>query len=338
MRQIVIPETGSADVLELREATLAPPAPGELRIAVKASGVNFADLLARQGLYPDAPDLPAVMGYEVSGVVSALGNGVDADWQGREVFALTRFGGYADEINVPVEQVFEKPGKLSFAEAAAIPVNYLTAWQLIVVMGGLRSGEKLLIHNAGGGVGLAAIDIGLHRGAELFGTASGRKHPVLAERGLHHAIDYHKRNWVSELDKLTGGEGVELILDPLGGEHWKRSYRALRATGRLGMFGISTAAEPRFGGKLRILKTAVQMPFFHPVNLMNANRGVFGVNLGQMWHESAKIRDWMQTLLAGVEDGWVRPRVDAIYRFEEAGAAHRYIEERRNIGKVILEP
>lgn len=338
MRQIVIPETGSTDVLEVREASIAAPAPGQVRIQVKASGVNFADILARQGLYPDAPDLPAVMGYEVSGVVTALGEGLDARWKGLEVFALTRFGGYADEVNVPIEQVFEKPASLSFAQAAAIPVNYLTAWQLIVVMGGLRSGERMLIHNAGGGVGIAAIDIGKHCGGELFGTASGRKHSFLAERGLDHAIDYHKLNWVRELDKLTDGQGVELILDPLGGEHWKRSYRALRATGKLGMFGMSTAAEPRFGGKLRILKTAVQMPFFHPVNLMNANRGVFGVNLGQMWHEPDKIRSWMQCILEGVEEGWVRPHVDATYTFEEAGAAHQYIEDRKNIGKVILEP
>lgn len=338
MRQIVIPETGPSGVLEIREASLPPPGKGEVRIEVKASGINFADILARQGLYPDAPALPAVMGYEVSGVVTALGAGVDERWQAREVFALTRFGGYSEEVNVPVEQLFEKPESLSFAEAAAIPVNYLTAWQLIVVMGGLRSGERLLIHNAGGGVGMAAIDIGRHCGAQLFGTASGRKHAALIERGLDHAIDYHKLNWVTELDRQTDGQGVELILDPLGGEHWKRSYRALRATGKLGMFGISTAAEPRFGGKLRILKTAVQMPFFHPVNLMNANRGVFGVNLGQMWHEPKKIRDWMQSIIAGVESGWVRPHVDVTYRFDQASAAHQYIEDRKNIGKVILEP
>ncbi len=338
MRQIVIPTTGPASVLTIEEARAERPRKGEVAIEVRAAGINFADILARQGLYPDAPPLPCVIGYEVSGVITATGAGVDKAWKGREVLAMTRFGGYSSRVNVAIDHVFEKPSSLSFEEAAAIPVCYLTAWQLIVVMGGLKPGERVLIHNAGGGVGLAAIDIAVQCGGIPIGTASGRKHKALLERGLAHAIDYHKFDWTEQLDELTDGRGVELVLDPLGGEHWKRSYRALRATGRLGMFGVSTASEPRFGGKLRILKTAVRMPFFHPVSLMNTNRAVFGVNMGRLWHESEMIAGWMEHILRGVQEGWVRPHVDRAFSFDEAAAAHTYIEERRNIGKVVLVP
>ena len=154
MRQVFITAVGGPDKLALRELPDPTPSAAELRIRVRASGVNFADILARQGLYPDAPKLPAVVGYEVAGVVDEVGPQADAHWQGREVLALTHFNGYADTVLVPQSQVFVKPAALSFEQAAAVPVNYLTAWQLMVVMGSLAAGETVLIHNAGGGVGL----------------------------------------------------------------------------------------------------------------------------------------------------------------------------------------
>ncbi len=338
MKQIYITGAGGPDKLKVRESEDPQPGKGELRVRVSASGINFADILARQGLYPDAPPLPCVVGYEFSGVVDAVGEGVDSGWIGEDVFGLTRFGGYSDVIVVPVDQVFEKPASLTHEQAAAIPVNYLTAWQLLVVMGALRPEESVLVHNAGGGVGLAAIDIASHIGATIYGTASSGKHEFLRKRGLHHAIDYRREDWAVELKNLTEGRGVELITDPLGGSHWKKSYKALRSTGRLGMFGISVATESGLFGKTRLLKILFGTPFFHPIFLMNENRGVFGVNMGHLWHEVHKIREWMAVLVQGVEQGWVRPHVDQTFSFEKAGEAHSYIEARKNIGKVVLVP
>ena len=338
MRQIYITGHGGPEKLQLRESADPLPQAGEVRIRVRASGINFADILARKGLYPDAPKLPCVVGYEVSGVVDAVGPGVAEDWQGRAVFALTRFGGYSDTVVVPLPQVFDKPAALTHEQAAAIPVNYLTAWQLMVVVGSLSKDESVLIHNAGSGVGLAAIDLGRHIGAKLYGTASTSKHDFLRERGLHYPIDYRGADWSPELDRLTEGRGVELILDPLGGAHWKKSYKALRHTGRLGMFGISTASESGLIRPLAFLKLALSLPLFNPVSLMNDNRSVFGVNLGHLWHENGKIRPWMETLLRGVAEGWVRPHVDKAFPLAQVGEAHSYIEARRNIGKVVLVP
>jgi NADPH:quinone reductase-like Zn-dependent oxidoreductase len=336
MRQIWITAVGGPERLQVREAPDPHPAAGQVRIRVRAVGINFADILARKGLYPDAPRAPAVVGYEVAGVVDELGEGVEAAWLGREVFALTRFGGYADLVSVPLAQVFAKPGRLEFAQAVNLPVAYLTAWQLLVVMGGVAEGDHVLIHNAGGGVGLAAIDIARHFGATLLGTASARKHAMLRERGLHHAIDYTAGDWMPELMRLTGGKGVELAIDPLGGGHWSKSYAALRPSGRLGMFGVSEATHSLLPGPLRFLPLAAAMPWFHPLGLMARNRGVFGVNLGHLWEEVPKLRGWMRNLLDGVEAGWIRPHVDRSFPFEAAGEAHAWIEGRHNTGKVVL--
>jgi NADPH:quinone reductase-like Zn-dependent oxidoreductase len=336
MRQIVITRTGGPEVLKVQERPDPAPGPGEVRVRVKAAGINFADILARQGLYPDAPKLPAVVGYEVAGVVDAVGDVADQNLIGKAVLAMTRFGGYSDVVIVPASQIFEKPESLSFEEAAAIPVNYLTAYALLVVMGSLHAGEAVLIHNAGGGVGLAALDIAKHVGAKTYGTASPSKHAFLKERGLDFAIDYRTGDWLAVLKHMTDGRGVELVIDPLGGGHWKKSYKALRTTGRLGMFGISVASADGLTGKLRMVKAAVQTPWFHPFGLLNRNRGVFGLNLGHMWHEGEKVAGWMKVLIDGVRDGWVRPHVDKAFKFEQAGEAQSYIEARKNIGKVVL--
>lgn len=341
MRQIVNTANGSYDVLEVQEVSDLVPKTDELIINVKASGLNFADILARKGQYPDGPSKPCVMGYEVSGVVQSVGDEIDDAWTGKEVIAMCRFKGQAEQVCVKEQQVYKKPASLTFEEAAALPVNYLTAWVLLVVMGGLQKEESVLIHNAGGGVGLAALDIAWHIGAATYGTASQRKHEFLNRRGLDHAIDYRNNDWYEEIMKLTGDRGVDLITDPLGGKEWKSGYKALRSTGRLGMFGISTASGgPEAGLKSywNMLKTAAQMPFFHPLSLLNNNRGVFGVNLGHLWHEPKKAATWMRAILQGVDEDWVKPHVDATFSFEEAGEAHRYIEERRNIGKVVLVP
>jgi NADPH:quinone reductase-like Zn-dependent oxidoreductase len=337
MKRIVITRAGAPEVLQVQEQADPRPGRGEVRIRVRAAGLNFADVMARKGLYPDAPPLPCTVGYEVSGVVDALGEGTDDAWRDREVVALTRFNGQSDTVVVPTDQVFDKPAGLSFEQAAAIPVNYLTAWQLLVAMGSLKPYESVLIHNAGGGVGLAAIDLARHIGATIYGTASAHKHDFLKERGLHHAIDYRTLDWGEEIDRLTEGRGVDLITDPIGGKHFRKSYKHLRSTGRLGMFGISTASDGS-GGKLSLAKMALQTPFFHPFGLMNANKGTFGVNMGHLWHEQEKVRLWMDEISGWYDQGLVRPHVDKVFAFDEASEAHRHLEARRNIGKVILVP
>ncbi|RMG99837.1 MAG: alcohol dehydrogenase, partial [Chloroflexi bacterium] len=203
MRQIWITKPGEPEVLEIREAPTPIPQNGEVRIRVETIGINFADVLGRMGIYPDAPPIPYVPGYEVAGIVDAVSQGVPDLKEGDRVFALTRFGGYADTVCVPHKQVFKRLDWMSAQDAAALPVNYLTAYQMLVVMGSLRPGDKVLIHGAAGGVGLAALDICRIIGAETFGTASPEKHDFLLERGLHFPIDYRNHDFEQVVMDLT---------------------------------------------------------------------------------------------------------------------------------------
>jgi NADPH:quinone reductase-like Zn-dependent oxidoreductase len=338
MRQIVMTKAGGAEVLKIHEIDEPRPVKGEVKIDVKATGINFADIMARKGIYPDAPKKPCVVGYEVSGLIEAIGDGVDSSLLGNPVIAITRFGGYAEKVITPVSYVFKKPVALSFEQGASIPVNYMTAYQLLVVMGGLKQNERLLIHNAGSGVGLAALDLAKHLGAIPSGTASGHKHDFLRKRGFENVIDYRKQDWFDEIHEITQGQGFDLIIDPIGGKNTWKSYRALARTGRLGLFGLSTATQTRFSVKFNLVRTVLKMPRFHPVRLMNANKGIFGVNIGHMWGIEEKLHPWMMAIMKGVEDGWINPHVDSVFPFEKVAEAHSYIEERRNIGKVVLVP
>src|SRR5258708_28161376 len=245
MRQMVIPRHGGAEVFEVRETPDPVPGDGEIRIRVRAAGINFADILARIGLYPDAPKPPVVVGYEVAGVVDAVGRGVTNPHEGDRVVALTRFGGYADCVVVPATHAYRCPDRLSDAEAAAVPVTYLTAALALYKMAAVTAGETVLVHNAGGGLGIAATQLARLRGATVIGTASAGKHDALRSFGVDHAIDYRNASVESEVKRLTKGRGVDVILDPIGGASFGASYRMLAPLGRLVMLGISSMSRAR---------------------------------------------------------------------------------------------
>src|SRR5687767_9912097 len=223
MRQAVITRHGPPDVFEMREAPDPEPGNGELRIRVRAAGINFADILARLGLYPDAPKPPVVVGYEVAGHVDGIGRDVTGFSDGDRVVALTRFGGYSDAVVVPAAQVFHFPDALSDSEAAAVPVTYLTAALALYRMAALAPGETVLVHNAGGGVGIAATQLARLRRATVIGTASSFKHAALRSFGVEHAIDYGNADVAQAIREITKGRGVDVILDPIGGQSFLTS-------------------------------------------------------------------------------------------------------------------
>jgi synaptic vesicle membrane protein VAT-1 len=336
MRQMVIVRHGPPDVLQLREAADPAPAAGEVRIAVRAAGVNFADVLARLGLYPDAPKPPVVVGYEVAGVVDAVGSGVTAFRAGDRVLAMTRFGGYADRVVVPAAFVFAIPDGLADADAAAIPVNYLTAFLALYRMCNIAAGETVLIHGAAGGVGIAATQLARLRGATIIGTASSAKHDAIRHQGVDHAIDYRHANLVAEVRQLTHDRGVDVVLDPVGGASFADSYRLLAPFGRLVVYGMSSLASGERRNWLHIISTMLRMPKFAPLSLMNRNRGVFGLNLGHLWEEHRQLAEAMRQILQDVAAGRLRPIVARTFPLEDAADAHRFMQARGNIGKVVL--
>ena len=333
MRSVWIPKPGPPEVLEVRDGPDPVARPGEVPIRVHASGVNFADVSARLGVYPDAPPFPCVVGYEVAGVVEGAesGDGLEA---GRRVVALTRFGGYAERVAVPAPQVFPLPDALSFEQGAAIPVNYLTAVLMLRHFGNVQAGERVLVHAAAGGVGMAAIQLCRAVGAEVIGTASASKHAVLREHGVAHAIDYRSEDFEAAVKRITGGRGVDVVLDATGA--FRKSYRCLAPLGRLVCFGFSSAASGMTPNRLAAIPKLLTIPWFHPVQLMNANKAVIGVNLGHLWDRIDMLRREMLTLLADAEAGRIAPVVGKTFPLTEAAAAHRYIQERRNVGKVLL--
>jgi len=335
MRQVVIPRHGAADVFEVREVPDPAPGDGEVRIRVRAAGINFADILARIGLYPDAPKPPVVVGYEVAGVVDAVGPGVSCPLEGDRVVALTRFGGYADCVVVPAHQAFRFPDRLSDAEAAAVPVTYLTAAIALYRMAALSAGETVLVHNAGGGLGIAATQLARLRRATVIGTASAAKHDALRRFGVEHAIDYRHGDVEAEVRKLTKGRGVDVILDPLGGRSFNASYRMLAPLGRLVMLGISSMSGEKRNA-WRVLRSWWEMKSFDPLSLINRNRGVFGLNVGHLWEERRQLKGLMDLLMTELSAGRLEPIVARTFPLERVGDAHRFIQNRSNIGKVVL--
>ena len=335
MRQAVIPRHGAADVFEMRESPDPVPGDGEIRIRVRAAGINFSDILTRIGLYPDAPQPPVVVGYEVAGVVDAVGNGVTALSEGDRVVALTRFGGYSDCVVVPVSQAFRFPDRLSDAEAAAVPVTYLTAAIALYKMAALTSGETVLVHNAGGGLGIAATQLARLRRTTVIGTASVQKHDALRSFGVDHAIDYRTVNVEEEVKRITKGRGVDVVLDPLGGPSFGVSYRMLAPLGRLVMLGISSMSGERRNA-LRVFRAWWAMKSFDPLSLINRNRGVFGLNVGHLWDERRQLQPIMDLLLTELSAGRLEPVVARTFPLERVADAHRFIQNRSNIGKVVL--
>ena len=342
MRAVVLTGHGGPEVLQVQERPDPPVGPGEVRIAVKAAGVNFADTMARVGLYPDAPKPPCVLGYEVAGEVESVGAGVDELSVGDRVIAGSRFGGQASMVTVPADQAFPLPAEWSFEQGAAFPVNYTTAFVALVMMGGIRKGDRVLIHAAAGGVGISATQIARSRETEIFGTASASKHDAIRAQGVDHPIDYRTQDFEQEIRRLTGGEGVDLIMDATGPTNFRKDYRLLRQGGKLIMYGASELST----GKGRSMGTVARgllrmpmatLPWWKSLSVMNENKGVFGLNMLH-WQDAEGLDRVLEALNAELEGGFIEPVVAEAFPFDRAGEAHTFIAERRNIGKVVLVP
>ncbi|HEV7938268.1 MAG TPA: medium chain dehydrogenase/reductase family protein [Solirubrobacteraceae bacterium] len=332
MRAVVISKHGGPGVLRVEEQPDPSISPGEIRVDVSASGVNFADVMARLGLYPDAPKAPCVVGYEVAGTVSEVGAGVEAFSIGQRVVASTKFGGYASQVTVPDNCAFALPDRFSFEQGAAIPVNYATAWAGLVDYGNLKPDGRVLILSAGGGVGIAATQIAKRIGAEVYGAASSGKHSRVLELGVDHAIDYNQAGWERNLPKF------DVILDAVGGRSFRRSYSLLRGGGRLIAYGASAVVAGERRNPVAALKAVASMPRFNMIKQTSESKAVIGLNMLTLWNEHGSLQPWIKPLQEMFDDGTIDPVIAGTFSFQEAGAAQTMLTERRNIGKVLLTP
>lgn len=336
MRALVITQHGSPEVLNVLERPEPEVGPGLVRISVKAAGVNFSDLLARVGMYPDAPKPPCVIGYEVAGDVESVGSGVENVKPGDRVIAGTRFGGQAELAVTDAGNVFALPDEWSYEKGAAVPVVYVTAYAGMIRYGNVLTGERVLIQAAAGGVGIAATQIGKHLGAELFGTASASKHDAIRGFGIEHAIDYHSQDPVKEIRRITGEKKpLDLVMDAIGGNSFRKSWSLLGPGGRLVAFGISESG----GGERREIAKALKMlatsPVFPVLTMMRDSKSVIGLNMLTL-QDAKGLGDYIRPLTGLMDQGVIDPVVAEAFPVEQAADAHRYLSERRNVGKVVV--
>jgi NADPH:quinone reductase-like Zn-dependent oxidoreductase len=321
MRAVVVTATGGPEVLQVQELPDPVCGPADVRVEVAAAGVNFADVMTRIGLYPDAPPLPCVVGYEIAGTIVEVGSEVDDVEIGQLVCAGTRFGGYAEQVVIPARDAVPMPPGLTPAQATAIPVNYATAWSGLISYAHVAAGDRVLVHAAAGGVGIAAVQLAKRFGAEVWGTASPAKHSVVLGLGADHAIDYTREDWAEGLPTF------DIVMDGVGGRTTQTSYDLLRPGGRLVAFGSASVV----GGDLK-------MPRFRVMDMMAQSKTVIGLNVLRLWDEFGTLEPWITPLRELLLEGSIEPLVDEEFPFERAGDAHQLLAERRNVGKVVLVP
>ncbi len=329
MNRIWVSRYGSPEVLLPKTSPDPVPKNNEVLVAVKASGVNFADLLIRRGQYPEAPPAPCVPGYEISGVVEALGNEAKKFAIGDRVFGPTLFGGYTDKIVLSEEMLAKIPNGLSFSQAASIPVNYLTAYGLVFETARVKKEDRVLLFSAGGGVGLALLDLLSLIGATVVGVASLSKHTYLKERGFHALLTPEEAKSPDSIVSAFGGKNPTVLFDSVGGKNWSTNLKLLAPLGRLVTFGNSSLLEEG--------KETELWPMVDTFELLQKNLTVSGFNLLSIWKSGfSETEKWTSLVLKWIEEKKFIPKVDSEFSLQEAALAHQRLESRKNIGKVVL--
>ena len=340
-RAIQISRLGPPEVLTEAEIPLRDPGPGEIHLRVLASGVNFADLLQRVGLYGGVPDRPYAPGFEVAGEVARIGEGVEGWKEGDRAVALLRFGGYVRDAIVQVNQLFPYPSALSPAEAAAVPVVFLTAWVAIFETGHARPGDRILVLGAGGGVGTAAVQLAADQGLRVYGTAGSpqKRAFVVEELGAEACFD-SRGDWEPDVWEALGERRIlDIALDPVGGRATESCRRLLGPLGRLVFYGLSEALPDRKRSWIKAALARFRTPTLHPMSLIGKNQGVFGIHLLYLKEKEERLGPALAQIFQGMADKRWRPVLDRTFPLTREGAveAHRRLHDRKNLGKVVLK-
>lgn len=340
MKAVQIKKFGGPEVLRVVELPSPTLGSDQIRIRVRAAGVNFADLMMRMGLYPEAPKPPFVPGYEVAGEVTETGPEAKTFKVGDRVLAATHFAGYATEAVVPEASALPTPATLTDTQAASIPVNFMTAWVALHEMARVRIGDRVLVHSAAGGTGLAAVQIAAQAGATVVGliggaTLSASKIDAAKEAGAKEV--WTVSEWRDRVaSRLPFEDRFQIVLDSAGGDQLKKSLSSLAPSGRVVSFGLASGVGPRKRSLLKIASLLAQSPVLTPLQLMNKNRGIFGLNMLKLMERPERLRPLFQRVLDGFSDGRFKVKVGRTFPLEEAAAAHAHMQARQNIGKIVL--
>ena len=329
--RVFITSKGGPEVLKYVEDDLPAPGPGQVRVKNLASGVAYADVLMRHGLYPKTPPFPFAPGYDIVGDIDALGEGVTQFAIGQRVAALTMIGGYAQYTLVPAAHLVPVPDQLDPVEAVRLVLNYVTAYQMLHRFANLREGQRLLVHGAAGGVGTAALQLGRIAGLEMFGTASKPKHELVASLGAT-PIDYRSENFVKRINQLAPG-GVDCVLDPIGGKNWVASYRCLRSGGTLACYGASSAVVE---GKL---SAGLGFATLGLLKLIPGGKRAYWYNVKSLRDSHPDwFREDLTKLFTLLRDRKIQPVIAARLPLREAARANDMLEKAQVSGKIVLLP
>ena len=339
MREWTVEKPGGWERLTLKERPSVPPGPGEVRVAVRAAGVNYADALVRMGVYGAVKSYPIVPGFEFSGIVTETGPGAARVKAGDSVLGVRRFGAYAEEAVVPEARLWPKPPSWSFEEAAGLPAVGLTAYHALFHLAHLEPGETVLVHSAAGGVGTAAVQLAKLHGARVAGVVGlASKAPVCRAQGADLVIDKSSSDWRREADAFSP-KGFDVILDPNGYTTLRESYRRLAPSGRLLVYGFASMI-PRSRGRMNWPAAALgwlRTPRFDPLDLCSSNKAVIGFNVVYLFDRGELFDRAMVRLLDWAREGRLKPLPTSAYPFEEAARAHRDLESGRTTGKLVLK-
>jgi len=331
-----ISRKGGGEVLKKVEIQRKTPGKGELAIDVHACGVNFADILMRMGLYPEAPPTPFVPGYEVAGTVAAVGPEVSGFSVGDRVMAASYFGGYASYAVVEADKALPMPDNLSFVEGAGLLVNFMTGWVALHEMARVRSGDKVLIHGIAGGVGLAALQIAKNAGCTVYGTAgSAEKLAYAKSLGMTYGVNYRQTDFVADFRLNVGRRPLDVILDPIGGDNLAKDRKLLAPTGKLIVYGMAQAVTGEKANPLTSLLAGLKMMNVNIMALFSQNQGIFGLNVLRLW-KYPMMHQVGEALLQELAAGRLHCVVDKTFPLAHAAEAQRYLQERKNTGKVVL--
>lgn len=336
MRAIYLRRPCRPEALRAEEASDPRLGPGEVLIQVQAAGVNFSDVLSRQGLNPESPARPYILGHETCGDVAAVGEGVTRVRTGQRVLAWHLTGGYAERVAVPEEQVVAIPDSLAYQSAVVLPLNYGTAWVALYRTGPVERDMRIFIHAAAGGVGMAAVDLARRAGLEMTGTAGTHfKRARLITEGVKHVVPSRHLHIARMAKRIYsgGGRAYDIVLDSVGGPSIRDGLRALRPGGRVVSLGVSGLSGRNLVGALGYVMRAPRFTF---INLLRASLGLYGVNLRELIRNQALMRQVLEELVSLADAGEITPQPGRVMGLSEAGEAHRILESRANVGKIVL--
>jgi NADPH:quinone reductase-like Zn-dependent oxidoreductase len=326
----------AATAFETREIPKPVAGADEVLIKVAAIGLNFADVMARRGMYKEAPPIPAVLGYDVAGTIEGTGKNVTHLKVGDRVTALTRFGGYAEYAVTNATAVAVLPSNIDNASATALTTQYCTAYYAAAELVNLFAGDKVLIHAGAGGVGTALIQYAKYKECEIFATAgSEEKLNYLASQGVHHPINYRTHDFKKEVEKLTNRQDVDVVFDPVGGSSVKKGVQLLATGGRIVCYGASDMLSKNAFGKL---KSGLAFGFYHPAMFIRPSKSMIGINMLQVAdHKPMIINRCLQQVMKLSKEGVFKPVIAKVFKAGELALAHEYLESRKSIGKVVVE-